>query len=997
MISDGQDGDFCRVNGIALGVVPLSPNQQSGMRLRKTSLRHDDLQDLARELPERYIAQQCIYQSNQHSRAEQAVGGYVRHPFGLNKRERLSSGGSHSSEGSLDTHDADLEVPNCLLRPDYMHAATHSFASERPRLADIVQNYSATQEEIWTRTLGSRRQETEQPAHDASLSEVPTQQVNNRATAQTIKRKERKGKRPVTSWLQASSSNRRGGNMTGGGTINDTKSEGNGHSSGMFIRQHATNSEAVHEMTRREPVLSSKNSINRRMAAEQGVNLRRRSHVSLQNAPGFNLPRTYKSQPVARDWSPSRKKFVAAVACLGTALIGILLGIYTGLVPSIQYYIIDQSHVTVHGNTGCFLALALPTFFLWPLPLLHGRKPYIMCSLIIAMPLLFPQAIAVSSQRLTNTASWRATLLTSRTLMGGALGFASMNFHSILTDLFGASLMSQHPHQEVADRFDARRHGGGMGVWLGIWTWCWIGSFAIGFLIGATIIDKHPPAWGFYISIILVATVLVLNVACPEVRRSAYRRSVAEVRAGEEVSRRLARGEVMMHRIQTGPKWWGQEAYQGVLLSFDMLKQPGFAVMALYVAWIYAQIVLVVILLGSLTSRFYRLRSPYVGLVVAVVAFGALLAIPFQKASFFSRSRNKRVNASRRTFERKVAWSSHLIRRALFTVSLPICSACYAAVSSGPPMSLAVPTIFALCTGFLSSLAIAECNGIIMETFDTSDLSAGMVGQQRDPTGETVKRINYSSFPRVSAGFAIIHTFAYILAAGSTALGGHITRTLGQRVTTSLVAGILLVFTIMLLLVLLRFKNVLIIPRSKSAEMDRLTQARRSSTKRRESMPNDTRTLMEEDNAWCPAMMGNPTGKTRRMNILELGSMTRWQDIRRKNQLIDAGGHVDCAALNQGLEALDTAVQDQFRDLRRDAQGLLRKASARKLADRLRRSNRSSEQTTDIELDVLDSSVVRGGIAEAHQMAERECVIGQTVKEENEDEAQANSNVCKLD
>jgi hypothetical protein len=706
---------------------------------------------------------------------------------------------------------------------------------------------------------------------------------------------------------------------------------------------------------------------------------------------GFNLPKSHVRQPIARDWSPIRKRFVASVACLSTALIGVLLGIYTGLVPSIQYYIVDQSHVAVHGNTGCFLALALPSFFLWPLPLLHGRKPYIMSSLILAMPLLFPQAIAVSSQRLTNTTSWRVLLLVSRTLMGGSLGFASMNFHSILTDLFGASLMCRHPHQEIVDQFDARRHGGGMGVWLGIWTWCWIGSLGLGFLIGAAIIDKHPPAWGFYISIMLIAVVLILNVVCPEVRRSAFRRSIAEVRTGGDISRRLARGEVMMHRIKTGPKWWGQEAYHGVLLSLEMLEQPGFAVMAVYVAWIYAQVVLVIILLGSLVSRFYHLRSPYVGLHVAAIAFGAVLAIPFQKASFFSRSRHREGNSNRESIGKKVVWSSHLIRRATFTIALPIGGACYTGASSGPPISSGAPAFFALCMGFLSCLAIAECNGLIMETFDTSDLTPGMVGRHRDPLGQDQRRTNYSSFPRVTAGFAIIHSLSYILAAGSTALGGHVTRKLGQQVATSIVAGILFVLTVLLLLVLIRFKNVLIIPRSKSEEMDKITQARRRSTKRRASMPNDARAMMEEDYAWRPAMTGNPVGKNRRMNILEMGNLTRWQDIRRRNKLIDAGVHLNRDTLDQGLDALDVALENHVDGMRQNAHGFFERGSLRRHGSRLRRSNQSSEQTFhDLDLDTLDP--VGTPSESSRQFVERECVMGQTIKEENKDETQARSN-----
>ena len=236
-----------------------------------------------------------------------------------------------------------------------------------------------------------------------------------------------------------------------------------------------------------------------------------------------------------------------------------VIGIYAGLVPSIQYWIADFNHYAILGNVFFYLGLAVPTFFFWPLPLLHGRKPYILSSLVLAMPLLFPQAIAVSTWRSPYVSTWRWALLGSRGFMGLVLGFASMNFHSMLTDLFGASLMSGNPHQEVADKFDVRRHGGGMGVWLGLWTWCFTGSIGIGFLIGAAIINTLNPSWGFYVSIIMIAVVLLLNVICPEVRRSPFRRSVAEVKNSTQVSRRVARGEVMMHRVKDGPTWWWQE------------------------------------------------------------------------------------------------------------------------------------------------------------------------------------------------------------------------------------------------------------------------------------------------------------------------------------------------------------------------------------------------------------------------------------------------------
>lgn len=328
----------------------------------------------------------------------------------------------------------------------------------------------------------------------------------------------------------------------------------------------------------------------------RNISLRRRSHVSIRDGQRFSLAKSVKRQPtIARDWSPARKRFVASVACISTALIGVLVGIYAGLVPSIQYYIADFHHYSILGNVGFYLGMALSTFFCWPLPLLHGRKPYIVCSLCVAMPLLFPQAIAVSTPRSPYTDVWRWALLLPRAIMGCALGFANMNFHSMLTDLFGASLMSSNPHQEIVDHCDARRHGGGLGVWLGIWTWCFIGSLGIGFLIGAMVIDSLKPSWGLYISIMLIAAVLLLNVLCPEVRRSAWRRSVAEVKVGSVISRRVARGEIMMHRVKDGPKWWGQEMYHGVALSLEMLRQPGFVVMAVYSAWIYAQVVLIIV------------------------------------------------------------------------------------------------------------------------------------------------------------------------------------------------------------------------------------------------------------------------------------------------------------------------------------------------------------------------------------------------------------------
>lgn len=584
--------------------------------------------------------------------------------------------------------------------------------------------------------------------------------------------------------------------------------------------------------------------------------------------------------------------------------------------------------------------------------------------------------------------------------MGLALGFASMNFHSILTDLFGASLMSGNPHQEVVDQHDVRRHGGGMGVWLGIWTWCFVGSLGIGFLIGASVINSLNPSWGFYISIILIVVVLILNVFCPEVRRCAYRRSVVEVRNGTDVSRRLARGEVKMHRVKDGPTWWGQEVYHGILLSLEMLRQPGFALISVYTGWIYAQVVLIIVLLGSLTSRSYLLRSPIVGTCVAFISIGALTAVPFQKANLFSRGRHHQGMTNELTVvDRQFFWTSHLLRRAIFCIVLPLAGLAYTLSSGGPPIPVEVPVLFSALIGHLSGLAVSECNGLVMEAFDTSDLQPGMTGRPRSVSSKSHKLTNYSSFPRVTAGLACCHTFGFIFAAGATALGGMAQRNLGQKAATGVVAGILLVLTLLLLAVIVRFKNVQIIPEAKKVEMEKWTNIRRESIRRRSVASasggrrwslapsrNDPApaNAMTEEEMWRPVIIGNPSSKERRVNVLELGHMTRWTEIRKKNRLIDESSHLNRAALKS---ARDTVV-GEAQEIGAKAAGLVRSVSSRSAL----RSNRGGAPKPS---DPSDERTAHPNIighrhtpAGGEGLSERDCVMGQPLTEEDEDTAE---------
>lgn len=214
----------------------------------------------------------------------------------------------------------------------------------------------------------------------------------------------------------------------------------------------------------------------------------------------------------------------------------------------------------------------------------------------ILLPLQFPQALAIGRLRGPDRL-YRIGLLLPRAFTGLVLGFANINVFTTLLDLFGASLQSAYPHQELVFVHDVRRHGGGMGLWLGIWSWCFMASIAVGFLIGAVIIGELNPAWGFYIVIIVIASVMMLNVLAPETRRARFRRSTIEVvdPKSDFIYRQVVQGEIKLHISAEGPRWWGDEVIAGVRLSFRMIYQLGFSVLALYISWIYAQFVLLIV------------------------------------------------------------------------------------------------------------------------------------------------------------------------------------------------------------------------------------------------------------------------------------------------------------------------------------------------------------------------------------------------------------------
>lgn len=232
------------------------------------------------------------------------------------------------------------------------------------------------------------------------------------------------------------------------------------------------------------------------------------------------------------------------------------------------------------------------------------------------------------------------------------------------------------------------------------------------------------------------------------------------------------------------------------------------------------------------------------------------------------------------TVRDRVTWTSHLIRRGIFMFSLPFAGLAYTLASGGVATHFMIPTVFAGLIGFLSNLAIAECYGIIMETYDTSDLQPGMTGRPRRVISDEMrqKTTNFSCFPRVTAAFAISQTFAYLIAAAATGCGGAIERRLGAQTATAVVAGVLLLLTVLLVGVLWRFREVQIIPTERFG-----TSANANANA---NVPMSGVEEANEDREWKPIIIGNPSGTTRRMSLLEFGRLSRWSEIRRRNRLI---------------------------------------------------------------------------------------------------------------
>lgn len=274
----------------------------------------------------------------------------------------------------------------------------------------------------------------------------------------------------------------------------------------------------------------------------------------------------------------------------------------------------------------------------------------------------------------------------------------------------------------------------------------------------------------------------------------------------------------------------------------------------------------------------YSWPPVFVGLGVLATTVGALLAIPNTKANFFSKSRSHPFRTDSMTFQPRLTWTSHMVRRAAFMILLPLAGIAYTLVSAGTEIQFMAPIVLAGLIGYISNLAIAECHGVIMEAFDTSDLQPGVNSRHRLQSLQPEikrRRTTYSSFPRVAAGLMTAQSLGFFLAALATGIGGIMTRQVGAQKATGITAGILFGLTLLLTISLWRFKTVQVIPNHLFGGNFG------SGTDKRDSIAS-----MQSDKSWRAVIIGNPSGKFRRMNLLELGGLSRWTEIRRLNRLL---------------------------------------------------------------------------------------------------------------
>jgi hypothetical protein len=139
------------------------------------------------------------------------------------------------------------------------------------------------------------------------------------------------------------------------------------------------------------------------------------------------------------------------------------------------------------------------------------------------------------------------------------------------------------------------------------------------------------------------------------------------------------------------------------------------------------------------------------------------------------------------------------------------------------------------------------------------------------------------------------------------------------------------------------------------------------------------------------------------MNVLELGSKTRWTEIRKRNRLIDRSMHLNRRALELARDELEQRGIEMLDDIQRSGAkvgDLVRKVSKRSVRSRKGRGTSSGDELVVTAEPNPIARVGTGGVGHdaghhseypADMYKERECFMGQTVPEEADESSSAAS------
>ncbi|RPA94297.1 hypothetical protein L873DRAFT_1814648 [Choiromyces venosus 120613-1] len=427
------------------------------------------------------------------------------------------------------------------------------------------------------------------------------------------------------------------------------------------------------------------------------------------------------------DWSLRKKRIVAAIACLIPGLIGFVVGCYFGEAATIQKSLRVSSNIVALGNVSFLVGVALSGLVFWPLPLLHGKKPYLLVSLAFVIPLQLPQALSLPPHTTLGKRAGESMvpyvicLLVFRSVSGVVMGFTGLTSFATILDMFGPDtgaccrggiIFNNCVPTEGVDQFHlvpGGEAGARVGVWLGVWAWFFVAFPGIGFFVGGIIAEKLGPAWGFWLATIVDAVLFLAAAAIPEVRPP-WQRLVGGERRSGWVRRRVERGELALVIFGKPPEWWWKEVWAGLKMTGRMCGQAGFLVLAVYTAWLVGQVTIIMRLLVRLLSYNYEFKSIDVGLAVLALPIASLPSIPFQLSTFYLRNFRHLAHHAAHS-----SMGQHRYHSSLFfpAVLLPLSSLGFTISATGPSTHFTIPVAFAAAAFFSGTLAFAECHLIL--------------------------------------------------------------------------------------------------------------------------------------------------------------------------------------------------------------------------------------------------------------------------------------------